>query len=84
MLSYKLMNVEWRQRIECKPGVLCGKPVVRGTRLSVEFLLGLLAGAWEFSQILEAYPGLTREDLLACLDYARELVATERIVPVSR
>jgi len=77
------MSVSWKERIECKPDVLCGKPVIRGTRLSVEFLFSLLAAGWEQAQILESYPGLTREDLLACLEYAHELVSTERIVPVS-
>ena len=77
------MSVNWRERIECKPEVLCGKPVIRGTRLSVEFLLSLLAAGWEHAQILQSYPGLTREDLLACLEYAHELVGAERIVPIS-
>lgn len=77
------MSINWREHIECKPGVLCGKPVVRGTRLSVELLLSLLAAGREQAEILSSYPGLTREDLLACLEYAHELVKTERIVPIS-
>jgi uncharacterized protein (DUF433 family) len=53
-------------RIVIDPDILVGKPVVRGTRLSVDFLLGLLGQGWAESEILRNYPGLEREDLLAC------------------
>lgn len=59
-------------RIVVDPGILIGKPVVRGTRLSVEFLIGLLAQGWSEADILRNYPGLAHEDLLACLAYAQE------------
>lgn len=75
--------MNWRERIEQKAEVLGGKPVIRGGRLAVEFLLGLMAAGWEQSEILENYPGLTREDLLACLQYAKELLETEQIVALS-
>ena len=55
-------------RIVLDPAILVGKPVVRGTRLSVDFLLGLMAQGWPDSEILRNYPGLTREDLLACIE----------------
>jgi uncharacterized protein (DUF433 family) len=77
------MAVNWRERIEQKAEVLGGKPVIKGSRLSVEFLFGLTAAGWEQPEILENYPGLTREDLLACLQYAKELLETEQIVPLS-
>lgn len=54
-------------RIVRDPSVLCGKPVVKGTRLSVDFLLGLMGQGWPEEEILRNYPGLTRADLLACL-----------------
>ncbi len=76
-------SVNWRDRIEQKPEVLGGKPVIKGSRLSVEFLLGLMAAGWEHVEILENYPGLTREDLLACLQYAKEVLETEQIIPLS-
>lgn len=57
------------------PGVLAGKPVIKGTRLAVEFILGLLASGLPETEILAEYPGLTREDILACLEYASELVS---------
>ena len=56
-------------RIVVDPDVLVGKPVVKGTRLSVEFLLGLLAQGWPEAEILRNYPGLEREDLPACRAY---------------
>jgi uncharacterized protein (DUF433 family) len=59
-----------QDRIVVDSGILVGKPVVKGTRLSVEFLLGLLAQGWSEAEILRNYPGLDREDLLACWEYA--------------
>jgi uncharacterized protein (DUF433 family) len=59
------------ERIIVDPAVLSGKPVVRGTRLSVEFIIGLMADGWSKEDILANYPGLTREDIKACLAYAR-------------
>ena len=58
------------ERIVVNPEVLAGKPVIRGTRLAVEFILELLAGGQSESEILENYPGLTRDDILACLSCA--------------
>jgi uncharacterized protein (DUF433 family) len=59
-------------RIALDAKVLTGKPVVRGTRLSVEFVIGLLAEGWSEAEILANHPGLTRDEILACLDYARD------------
>ena len=70
-----------RDRITVDPGILVGKPIVRGTRLSVEFLLSLMANGWPEAEILRIYPGLEREDLLACLDYASERVGEEQVFP---
>ena len=54
------------QRIVLDPAILAGKPVGRGTRLSVEFIIGLMADGWSEPDILANYPGLTREDIAAC------------------
>jgi uncharacterized protein (DUF433 family) len=59
--------MSWPDRIVIDPEILAGKPVVRGTRLAVEFVLELLSAGQSESQILANYPGLTREDILACL-----------------
>jgi uncharacterized protein (DUF433 family) len=74
--------VDWHGHIEMKKDVLCGKAVVKGTRLSVEHLVGLLAQGWSEAAVIDAYPGLTREQLLACLKYAAEAVAHEQLFPV--
>ncbi len=66
-------------RIVVDPDILVGKPVVKGTRLSVDFLLGLLAQGWAESEILRNYPGLEREDLLACWAYASEALGQEKV-----
>jgi uncharacterized protein (DUF433 family) len=55
---------------------------VRGTRISVEWVVDLLAAGWSIEQILENYPHLTREDIQACLSYASELLHSERIFPL--
>ena len=64
--------------ITIDPAILVGKPVVKGTRLSVEFIIGLLADGWSETDILRNYPGLKHEDVSACLAYARDLLASER------
>jgi len=62
--------MDWRDRIVIDPEVLVGKPVIKGTRLAVTFVIDLLARGWSEQTILDNYPGLTREDIRACLAYA--------------
>jgi len=62
--------LKWQDRIEQDPAILVGKPVIKGTRLSVEFVVGLLAQGWSETEVLKNYPGLAHEDILACLEYA--------------
>jgi uncharacterized protein (DUF433 family) len=71
------------QRIVLDPAVLAGKPIVRGTRLSVEFIIGLMADGWSETDVLANYPGLTREDIAACLAYARNVLNSERVFPAA-
>ncbi len=68
-------------RITLAPEVLAGKPVIRGTRLSVEFVIGLMADGWSEPEILENYPGVTHDDLIACLAYARDTLSSEKVFP---
>lgn len=68
-------------RIILNSNVLAGKPVIRGTRLSVEFVIGLLADGWSEVDILSNYPGVTRDDVLACLAYARDTLSSEKVFP---
>lgn len=70
-------------RITVDPRVLVGKPVIRGTRLSVEFIIGLLADGWSEQDILENYPGVVTEDIKACLAYARDALSNERVYPTA-
>ena len=70
------------ERIVVNSEVLAGKPVIRGTRLAVEFILELLAAGESESDLLENYPGLTREDILACLSYASYLAHEYRADPI--
>jgi uncharacterized protein (DUF433 family) len=69
--------------ITLDPNILAGKPVIRGTRISVEFVIGLMADGWSEADILANYPGIRREDILACLAYARETLSSERVFPSS-
>jgi uncharacterized protein (DUF433 family) len=75
--------VDWKKRIVIDPDVLVGKPVVRGTRLAVEFLVDLLAQGWTQEQVLENSPGLTPEDLKACLSYASAVLHSEKVYPLN-
>ena len=74
--------MNWQDRIVLDPAVLAGKPIVKGTRLSVELLLDLLAEDWTEAYILRNYPGLTHEDLRACLAYARDHLTAEKVYPL--
>lgn len=69
--------MDWRQHIHSDPDVLLGKPVVKGTRLAVEFILRLFAAGWTEKQILENYPTLTPEALRAVFAFAAECMREE-------
>jgi uncharacterized protein (DUF433 family) len=71
------------ERITADPAVFAGKPVVRGHRLAVEHVLGMLAAGDSFERILEGYPWLEKEDLLACLVYAKRLVAHQTVETIA-
>jgi uncharacterized protein (DUF433 family) len=68
-------------RIVLDASVLAGKPVIRGTRLSVDFIIGLMADGWSEADILRNYPGLAHEDIAACLAYARDVLRSEKVYP---
>ena len=72
-----------KDRIVLDPAVLAGKPLIRGTRLSVEFIIGLMADGWSETDILAAYPGIEAQDIHACLAYARDVVSAERVDPTA-
>jgi uncharacterized protein (DUF433 family) len=70
------------ERIAYNPKIFGGKPIIRGHRLAVEHVLGMLASGDTAETILEGYPWMEREDIQACLIYARRLVGHERIEPL--
>ena len=74
------MTIE-SSRITLDPKVLAGKPVIHGTRLAVEFVIGLMAEGWSEADILANYSGLTHEDVLACLSSARDTLSSEKVFP---
>lgn len=69
------------ERISIDPNVCFGKPCIKGTRIWVSLILDFLAGGMTFEEIMEDYPGLSREDILSAIAYGAEM-ARERIVPV--
>ncbi len=69
----------WEKRIIVDPKILVGKPIVKGTRLAVDFILDLLAQGWSHDEIIRNYPGLTAEDIYACLAYARDMLRSEKV-----
>ncbi|MGC8959667.1 MAG: DUF433 domain-containing protein [Chloroflexia bacterium] len=72
-----------QERIIVDPGILEGKPVIKGTRLAVEFIVDLLAQGWSAEEVVRNYPGLTHEDIQACLAYASAILRAEKVYPLS-
>ena len=70
------------KRIAVDPQVMVGKPVIRGTRLTVQLVLGLLASGQTIEEVLSEYEGLAREDVLACLLFATEALDSSTLVPL--
>jgi uncharacterized protein (DUF433 family) len=75
---------DWRDRITADPEILVGKPIIKGKRISVELILGWLANGWSFEQILESYPHITREDILAALAFAAEMMREDEYIAVHK
>lgn len=74
--------MNWQERIVVDPDILVGKPVIKGTRLAVEFIIDLLAQGWSEAEILRNYPGLTPADVHACLSYASAVLRAEKVYPL--
>jgi len=75
-------NEELLERIAMNPRIMVGKPVIRGTRLTVEYILGLLAHGTTIEEILEEYPGLEKNDIYACLLFASKTLQDASFVPI--
>jgi uncharacterized protein (DUF433 family) len=78
-----LTREDYSKRISIDASVLVGKPIIKGTRISVEFIVDLLGSGWSQEEILENYEQLTRSDVLAALSYAAERLKDERVYPLS-
>ena len=76
--------MNWKDRIEVNPEVLVGKPIIKGTRISVELILDRLADGWTMEDVLTSYPRISREDVLAALSFSSELFKEESFVAVAK
>jgi uncharacterized protein (DUF433 family) len=74
--------MDYKDRIECKPDVLLGKPVIKGTRVSVELILERLSQGASVPDLLEAYPHITQNDILAALSYASAALSKEELLAI--
>jgi uncharacterized protein (DUF433 family) len=70
-----------QERISVDPQICSGKPCIRGTRIMVKNILGMIAGGYTVEKVLEAYPELTPEDVAAALDYASQVIDEEKVIP---
>ncbi|MCR4404559.1 MAG: DUF433 domain-containing protein [Candidatus Acetothermia bacterium] len=75
--------MDWREYIHSDPEILLGKPVVKGTRLAVDFILDLFAAGWKEEEILENYPTLSPEALQAVFAFAADCLREEALYPIS-
>jgi len=71
--------MDWRERVIVDPEILVGKPVIKGTRIAVEFVIDLLGSGWSIEKILQEYDHLTKEDIQACLAYSADVLKSERV-----
>ncbi|MGV8128246.1 MAG: DUF433 domain-containing protein [Methanothrix sp.] len=77
-----MIEEELLERIAIDPKVMVGKPVIRGTRLTVEYILELLAHGTAMDEILEEYPGLVKDDIYACLLFASKTLQDASFIPI--
>jgi len=76
--------MDWKTRIVANPAILAGKPVIKDTRLSVEFILDLFAQGWDAQQVLNSYPQLTAADLQAVFAYTSACLKDEEFIALKR
>ncbi|NJP12206.1 MAG: DUF433 domain-containing protein [Leptolyngbyaceae cyanobacterium RU_5_1] len=74
--------MDWQERITIDPNILVGKPSIKGTRLAVELIIDLLAQGWSTDEILRNYPGISLEDIQACLSYASTILKAEKVYTI--
>jgi uncharacterized protein (DUF433 family) len=77
-----MRNDDLLSRITVNPKVMGGKPVIQGTRLTVQYILKLLADGWSFGDIKKEYDGLSDKDISACIVYASEVLDNTEFIPL--
>jgi uncharacterized protein (DUF433 family) len=75
--------MNWQERITLNPDILAGKPIIKGTRIAVEFIIDLLAQGWSNDEIIRNYSAITPEDIQACLSYASANLKAEKVYLIS-
>lgn len=75
--------MNWQQYISADPKILFGKPAIKGTRISVDLILEKLSYGETIEQLLESYPHINREQILACLGYASDSMRSEIVYPIA-
>jgi len=74
--------MEHAGRIVAAPDIMLGKPVVAGTRITVELIVRKLAGGITVDELIDSYPGLSKDDVFAALEYSADVLAGEEMIPV--
>ena len=72
--------MNYKDRITADPAIMLGKPIIKGTRITVELILRKLAEGMTFEDVLKAYPNLQLQDILAVLSYSADVIAKEEII----
>jgi uncharacterized protein (DUF433 family) len=72
--------MNYKQYIERNPNIMLGKPIIKGTRITVELIMRKLADGYNIDNILQSYPHLTKEQIFATLEYAADIIANELIL----
>ena len=75
--------MNWQDRITIDPQVLVGKPIIKGTRISVEHVVKLMSDGWSEADVLRSYPHLQADDVRACLAYVTDMLSSERVYPLT-
>jgi uncharacterized protein (DUF433 family) len=78
------MAIDWKQHIAVSPEHLAGKPIIKGTRISVELILDRTADGWSMEDILQSYPTICRDDVLAAHAFAAEIFKEDTFVAVGK
>ena len=74
------METNYKDKIESNPDIMLGKPVIKGTRITVELILKRLSEGASMDEILEGYSNITKDDILACLSYSADVIWEEELI----